>query len=328
MRARNLARAAAATLLTGLFLLAASAPEAAADPYGYGGGCGCGHGYRTRYGRVGRCGGRSAYRHCLERVHEARFLARGQGWQLLRRHLHRIRIEPTHVHPRTYFQRRWPCRDSGRGWGGLECVGHDYPLTECSLVSAALEGDGEGQEAARDLEPADRLDRGMERFFRGAWEEAEQDFDVVARHDPEDARPRYGLLVCRVMQKDWKGAVAEMRTLEALDALDGHDRLEMDGTFQDPDTFKSFQQGLFDLTRWSFHDVDVQVVAGWTCAATGDEEGARRHWKAALRFAPGHDVATHLLATLEDEETTRPQPTPTSPAPVREPADNVAARDR
>lgn len=330
MRARTLARAAGATLLTGLVLLAAgAAPDASADPCGCGGGYGRGYsprsGCRTGYGYgYDRGYGRSRYGRCLERIHEDRFLARGQGWQLLRRYLHRIRIEPTHVHPRYYFQQRWLRPADGLRWGGYDCIGHDYPITECPLVAAAMGGDEEVVEATRDLSPADRLDRGMERFFRSAWAEAEKDFDDVAQHDPEDARACYGRFLCRVMQNDFPGAVARMRTLVTLDALDAHDRLDVESTFHDPEAFASFRRGLEDLTRWSFLDTDAQVVAGWTCAATGDEEGARRHWKAALRFAPDLDVATHLLASLDAPARAAPEPEPAA-QPQTTPRETPAA---
>ena len=337
----KLIRASGATLLVLLMLLAAdTAPTASADPYGAGPGCGCGSGGYGGYGgwrnsRFGRSGGRclghrpNTYDGC----HEGRFLARGQGWSLLRRYVHRIRIQNHPVHPTFYFQRRWPRRavNGGYPWGGLCCSGHDFPITECPLAAAALGGDDELLEGIRDLTPADRLDRGMERVFRSVYEEAAEDFGFVAKHDPQDARARYGLLVCRVMQNDFRGAVGEMKKLRALDALSAQDRLEMKSTFHDPKAFGAFQEGLAALTQWKFHDVNLQIVAGWSYAVLGEEEKARTHFKAALRFAPKHSIANHLLTTLdaEPEEAEAPDAPETAPDPLPplEPAGNLAARE-
>lgn len=342
-RTQILVRASGATLLAVLLLLATdTAPTASADPYGgYGTGSGCGCGSGSGYGgwrnrRFGRTFGRRLGHPvgCYDGLHESRFVARGQGWQLLRRYVHRIRIQNHHVHPSFYFQRRWPSRttDAPYRWGGLGCVGHDYPITECPLVAASLGGDGELLEGIRDLTPADRLQRGMERFFRSAYGEAAEDFAFVAKHDPQDARARYGLLVTRVMRNDFRGAVAEMKRLKTLDALDARDRLVMESTFHDPKAFGAFQEGLDALTQWKFHDVNVQIVAGWTHAVLGEEDKARTHFKAALRFAPNHGVASHLLATLDAEEEEAqdapPVETPSAPLPPLEPAENLAAQER
>ena len=343
MGPRALVRASGAVLLTVLLLVGvAPAPTASADPCGcsgvsgYGGGCGSGYG-GWRNGRFGRSWGRSlGHRpNTYDGCHEARFLARGQGWSLLRRYVHRVRIQNHHVHPTFYFQQRWPRRavDGAYPWGGLGCVGHDFPITECPLVAASLGGDGELLDGMRELTPADRLDRGMERCFRSAYEEAAEDFAFVAKQDPRDARARYGLMFCRVMQNDFRGAVGDMRRLQALDALDARDRLEMDSTFHDPDAFASFQTALDAFTQWKFHDVNAQIVAGWSYAVIGEEEQARSHFRSALRFAPRHSVANHLLRTLDGDEeepsTESPPQTESAPAPVPpfEPAGNLATRE-
>ena len=335
--ARMFVRTSGATLLVVLLLLAAdTAPTASADPCGcnvgsgYGGGGGYG-GWRN--GRFGRSFGRSLGHRAntYDNCHEARFMARGQGWSLLRRYVHRIRIQNHHVHPTFYFQQRWPRRavNGAYPWGGLGCRGHDFPITECPLVAASLGGDDDLLEGMRDLTPADRLDRGMERFFRSAYEEAAEDFAFVAKHDPRDARARYGLLVSHVMENDFRGAVGDMKKLKALDALDATDRLVMDSTFHDPKAFSSFQKGLVALTEWKFHDVNAQIVAGWSYAVIGEEESARTHLKAALRFSPKHSVARHLLATLDGEvkQTAEPPRTNPDPLPRLEPAENLATRE-
>jgi len=63
----------------------------------------------------------------------------------------------------------------------------------------------------------------------------------------------------------------------------------------------------------------------------GEEEKARRHFKAALRFAPKHSIANHLLTTLdaepEEDETPAPPATVPDPLPPLEPAGNLAARE-
>lgn len=328
----TLARASGAVLLFAVLLLANGGQTAQADPCGCGPAAGRSHGYggwrNGRFGRSnGRCLGHRA--NTYDRCHEGRFLARGQGWSLLRRYTHRIRIQNHHVHPNYYFQQRWPRRavDGAHPWGGLCCVGDDYPITECPLVAAALGGDDELLEGIRDLTPADRLDRGMERFFFSAYEEAADDFAFVAKHDPKDARARYGLMVCRAMQNDFRGAVGDMKRLAALDALSAQDRLELKSTFHDPKAFASYRQGLDALTQWKFHDVNAQIVSGWSYAVIGEEEKARTHFKAALRFAPTHSVATRLLETLDGEPEARTPTTVPDPLPELEPAENLAARE-
>ena len=221
----------------------------------------------------------------------------------MRRYLHRIRIEPTHFHPRSYWYRRFPCSYGG-GWRRSVCIGNDYPTTECPLVMAALGKPDEIPEALRDPTPAERLALGMERFFRGAYEDALADFEAATEADPDDLRPLYGKLFCRVLgEKDWRGAVSTMRALMRKDALDAKDRLDLEGSFSDPKDFREFREGLASYTKYHFHEVSAHIVAGWSYALTGDEAKARKHVKAALRFSPRNTVARHLLASLDGEET-------------------------
>ena len=287
------------------------APAAQADPDCYGG-----------YGRVrGGFGGhvRSGSCDCAirrpcsyEHRHAYRFHARGQGWALLRRHMVRLRIAPTHSHPRSYFFRRWPCwRNSGPlQWGGRTCIGHDFPATECPLVASALDDAESGAESPTRPE---RMLRAMERFYRGAWDGAAADFEKAASEDEKDARPLWGLALCRIMRHQWSDAVEAMSRLVDLNAFDVSDRLDLEGSWDEPDRLTDLRRALVDLTRWSFHEVDAQIVAAWVHAATGDTKAARRHVRAALRFAPDHAVARHLKEGLAG----KPPPKPASPPESR-----------
>lgn len=297
-----------AVLFAGLAFVAPR-PALAGDGYGYGWGeryRGCSARYR-RYVRTRSCTCR----------HEMRFVARGQSWVLLRRYLDRIRISPRHVHPRRYFFDRWHCAlgHDRPVFAGRTCPGEDFPHTECPIAQAALELEAphpDAAEAARidaaTLDLEDRLALGMERFFRGAYEKAATDFEVVCAERAADARARTGLLLCAIMQSDSDAAVAALRHLHELGEVSGRDRLVLDASFEDPSRFLTVRDALDTATRYHFDRVEPLVVAAWVHAVTGETATARGQLRAALRFAPDHAVANTLLETLDE-----PRPEPSTP---------------
>ncbi len=307
-------------LALGMLFLPARSAEAW-ETYGWGRGraCGCGPrvvrsgwGHRATYASTyARRACRAGY---LNDLNTARFMAHGSGWQLLRRYLYRIQIQPAHTHPRSYFYRRWPSR-LGRAtevdvWGGHRCIGGDHPWNECAVSSYALGTDLITPVPVTELAPMERLERGMERFFRGAYVEAKRDFESAVTVLADDPRPHVGLLMCSTMEKDWKEVARRLRGLHEKGWLDGQDRLDLEASFADPKLFAKVREGLVSRVKWDFHETELQVVAGWAFVQTGDLEAARGHFRAARRFAPRHPIAKHLLATMEgapEAETTPPE---------------------
>ncbi|MHC5011357.1 MAG: tetratricopeptide repeat protein [Planctomycetota bacterium] len=314
-----------ASLIALFSVLGAAVPvDARADDYGYGCGCGSRSDLRT-WG--GPCGG--SY---LERRHVRRFAARGGSWVLLRRGIRRDYGIYRHGHPRNYFLRRWRC-DGVEGfapgaWRDFRCADLDRGPGECPVVEASLEQD------AVDFTSVEYLARGLERFYRGAGEEAEADFEAALALDPDEARARYGLLVCAVLRKDWKDAAGRLRDLASRDLLHAGDRLAVDGIFEDPKDFDRLLDGLAAFTQWNFHEADAQLVAGWAFASVGETAKARGHLRSALRFRSGDPAAERLMSTLGEEAPgteeptgeTAPEATPVEvdPSPT---APNLAQRD-
>ena len=315
-------------LALGLGLLPARSADAW-ETWGWQRGRACGGGPRVS-GWGSRCwsdrgwGSTYARRACradyLDGLNQARFIAHGGSWQLLRRYLYRIQIQPAHVHARSYFYARWPCRLARATetdvWGGHRCIGNDHPWNECDVSSYALGTDLITPVPAAELAPMERLERGMERFFRGAYVEARSDFESAAEARPEDPRPAFGVLMCATMEKDWKDVARRLGVLHEKGWLDGADRLDLEASFADPELFAKVRSGLVARTRWDFHRTDLQVVAGWAFLQTGDLEAARGHFRAARRFAPTHAVARHLVATMElpaQAEQEAPEASPLEP---------------
>lgn len=306
------------------FLPARSADAWETSGWGRGRGraCGCGprfvrSGWSGRSMYAGTYARRAARAACYDGIHQARFIAHGSGWHLLRRHLYRIQIQPAHVHARSYFYRRWPCRLANATerpvWGGHTCIGQDYPWNECDVASHALGTDDITPVPVADLAPMERLERGMERFFRGAYGDARADFVSAAEVLPDDQRPHVGLLMCSTMEKDWDQVGRRLRSLHKKGWLDGADRLDLEASFQDPELFKKVRKGLAALVKWDFHKSELQVVAGWAFTQTGDLAAARGHFRSARRFAASHPVALHLLATMDGEEAAPAPIAPTEP---------------
>jgi tetratricopeptide (TPR) repeat protein len=316
MRRRVLVRGglvAAAALVMVLALPAT--PRAEASPWDCGGGYhgrggfGCGGGLDpcAPSGPRGACGphGRFARRSCYTWRSAARFLARGQGWYLLRRSLHRIQISPTHWHPRCFLYRRYPCRLGNAVeqpvWGGRRCIGRDFPYTECPVALYALGSEEEPALPTAELAPEDRLLRAMERFYQGAYPEAAEDFRGALLANAKDARAAHGMFLCALMLKDWTSAGRALQRIHALGELHGADRLEMDSAFVEPERFTNLRDALGTLAKWKFHETDLQLVAGWAYVATGETDVARGYLRSALRFDRNNAVAMHLLATMDDE---------------------------
>ena len=277
----------------------------------------CGGGRASPCGPIGpRCS--SWNRYARGRSYACRSSYRGygygRGWTTLRRYSSRIRISNRHIHSRFYWFNRWSCRlgdaRSQGLWGGHRCIGDDYPHNECVISKAALGLDDAPEIDFAALGHEARLERGMERFFRGAYAKAKEDFREVLVTRPRDARARYGVLMCALMSKDRDAASDELTRLYEQGQVSGSDRLVLDSCFVDGERFKTVRDGLASYARYNFQNTDALTVAAWTSAVTGEVAAAKRQAKAALRFAPKNKVARHLLATLDDDPTPTIEPKP------------------
>lgn len=316
-------------------LLLAAAPAAEAAPWDA---WGCGsHGARLDpCGPVGPRGCHRWSRYARARHHQCRhhlrFHARGSSWQLLRRYVSRIEISNVHRHPRHYWFRRWDCGLAGRDthglWGGHRCIGHDYRANECALTQIALGLEGAPTVDFDALGYEARLERTMERFFRGRYEEARAGFASLVETRTADARARYGLLLCALVRKDHTAAARQLHRLHEQGEVSGADRLVLDSCFVDPDRFASLRDGLAAYGRYHFHDSETLVVAAWASAVTGETETARRQIRSALRFAPKHPVGRHLRKTLDEEPApaVEPKPVPVTPERAKPAAPPLASR--
>lgn len=290
-------------------------------------------GWGGAYGRRGRvvrgcgCGDRYARSYGCDALHRARFIARGHGWQLLRRGLYRDVVRTTHRHPSYHYLRRWPyaSHDTGYGWGGRICAGADFGPQDCDIVNAALD------ETERLTDPDDLLGRGTERLFYGKAELAAADLRAVLAARPDDARARYGLALASALAHDWDDSAENLRRLADQGELRAEDRLAEGELFDDESALGTLRQGLVAWTQYHFMDVDAQVTAAWLLLASGQEAQARGHVRSALRFAPEDPAALRLKAALdgsdgaEGAEGAAPPPEAPAPAPDLAPPRGVAA---
>jgi tetratricopeptide (TPR) repeat protein len=176
------------------------------------------------------------------------------------------------------------------------------PLVEPLALSASV---------APDL--TDLLAEGLERIHRGDLDRARALFERASVLDARDARARYGLLLSHALSREWRAAVLDLGALLDLEPDAALETLEVAEVFESPEAFLASRDGLAAWTRWHFHEVDAQIVAAWLGAATGERDGARRHLRSALRFAPDHPVATRLAARLDARLDARPDASPDRP---------------
>lgn len=309
-----------------LGLLAVAPPQSATA----GDRCGCGPAFRAPRGydrcRIGGrfdagygCSSARWRRYVRTRTYaydyEAGCVRRGAGWLGLGRYYDPVRIEPRHLHPRRFFFDRWPCRLGGAAptFLGHACPGSDFPYGECGIAKAALRLDDDAPPLeASSLGLEDRLALGMERFYRGAFEEAAADFGAACRLDPDEPRALAGRLMTALMRGETDEAVDALRRLDAQGEVRATDRLVLEACMDRPERFLDVRDAMTTATRWQFHRVEPLVVAAWANVTTGETATARGQLRAALRFAPSHPVARRLLDGLEG----RPQRAPRAPTPT------------
>jgi hypothetical protein len=231
------------------------------DPGGYGSGYGHGYGY----------GGPSTID--LTHVYRADRYGRPRGgtsWAVLRRHLIDTRAFIREQYVRRYFLRRWP------------------------HVIADLEGE-QAEEAVERLlaPPADgagplpserRLERAMLHFHAARYADAREDFLGVLAERPGEARARLGATLCACVRNDWSDAVKELTVLARAGELRADDRLDVEGSFSDPDRWETLREGLRGYVRYRFAERDAQMVFAWTGLLEGDADRARIHLGLARRF--------------------------------------------
>lgn len=75
------------------------------------------------------------------------------------------------------------------------------------------------------------------------------------------------------------------------------------------------QTDIAEAVKLSSDDPSVQLEAGNIAALSGDADGARTAWQAAVKLAPGTAIADNARAALAQFDTPTPA-TPTAPAPA------------
>lgn len=231
----------------------------------------------------------------------------GTPWSVLRRHLPGYGASPEfrRAYVRSFFLRRYPfCKAEDDGIERMDVL----------LAQAKLE-----PEAQSKLPPEGRLHLGMARFHSTDYAGARADFEAVIAARPQDARPRFGLLLCSLCTSQWTRAAGELDVLARRGELRADDRLDAEGCFRDPAVLDAVVEGLRGYARYEISDGDAWLVAAWALAARGEQAEARTCARLARRWTASGAALAALEQNLGLGEPPEPKPATTAPPPAPQP---------